>query len=59
MSNVKTQLIIEGKNNSKKAFEEVNSQLETMSKRMAANGKALYCSGLLIPDTHLGRECSP
>ncbi|MFS4427681.1 tape measure protein [Stutzerimonas stutzeri] len=42
MSNVKTQLIIEGKNNSKKAFEEVNSQLETMSKRMAANGKALY-----------------
>lgn len=22
-------------------------------------GLSLICSGLLIPDTHLGRECSP
>lgn len=42
MATVKTQLVIDGKNNSKKAFDEVNTQLETMSKRMAVNGKALY-----------------
>ena len=41
MSTIKTQLVIDGKNNSKKAFEEVNTQLETMNKRMAANGRAL------------------
>ncbi|MFI8739578.1 tape measure protein [Stutzerimonas zhaodongensis] len=41
MSTIKTQLVIDGKNNSKKAFDEVNTQLETMNKRMAANGKAL------------------
>ncbi len=42
MSKANVQLVIDGKNNSKRAFDEVNSQLETMSKRMTANGKALY-----------------
>lgn len=41
MSKIRTQLIIDGKNNTKRTFDEVNSQLETMNKRMAANGKAL------------------
>lgn len=41
MSKVKTQLVIDGKNNTKRAFDEVNTQLETMNKRMAANGKAI------------------
>ncbi len=41
MATVKTQLVIDGKNNSKKAFDEVNSQLDTMNKRLASSGKAL------------------
>ena len=38
MANVKTQLIIEGKNNSKKAFDEVNQQLDRMNKKLATAG---------------------
>ena len=41
MAQVKTQLVIDGKNNSKKAFDEVNSQLDTMNKRLASSGKAI------------------
>lgn len=41
MATVKTQLVIDGKNNSKKAFDEVNSQLDGMNSRIAAAGKAL------------------
>ncbi|TVT66033.1 MAG: tape measure protein [Pseudomonas sp.] len=41
MAIVKTQLVIDGKNNSRKAFEEVNSQLDTMNKRLASSGKAI------------------
>lgn len=41
MAKVKTQLVIDGKNNSKKAFDEVNSQLDGMNSRIAAAGKAL------------------
>lgn len=44
MTKVKTQLIIEGKNNSKKAFDEVNSQLEGMNKKLATAGKALVAA---------------
>lgn len=41
MATVKTQLVIDGKNNSKKAFDEVNSQLNSMNKQLATAGKAL------------------
>jgi tape measure domain-containing protein len=41
MAKVKTQLVIDGKNNSKKAFDEVNSQLNSMNKQLATAGKAL------------------
>ncbi len=41
MAQVKTQLVIDGKNNSKKAFDEVNSQLNSMNKQLATAGKAL------------------
>lgn len=41
MSKVKTQLVLEGKNNTQKAFNEVNGQLTEMNKRMAGVGDAL------------------
>ncbi|MCQ2040267.1 MULTISPECIES: tape measure protein [Stutzerimonas stutzeri subgroup] len=41
MAKVTTQLVIDGKNNSKRAFDEVNSQLETMNRQLASAGKAL------------------
>lgn len=41
MAQVKTQLVIDGKNNTKRAFDEVNGQIETMNSRLAAAGKAL------------------
>lgn len=41
MSKVTTQLVIEGKNNSKAAFEEVNGSLNVMSKAAKAAGVAL------------------
>lgn len=44
MSKIKTQLVIDGKNNSKKAFDEVNTQLNSMNKRLATAGKALVAA---------------
>lgn len=41
MAQIKTQLVIDGKNNTKRAFDEVNGQIETMNSRLAAAGKAL------------------
>lgn len=41
MATVKTQLVIDGKNNSKKAFDEVNTQLNTMNKQLATAGNAI------------------
>lgn len=41
MAKVKTQLVIEGRNDTQKAFSEVNRQLDTMSQRMATAGRAL------------------
>lgn len=41
MSKVKTQLVIDGKNNTKRAFDEVNGQLNSMNKQLATAGKAL------------------
>jgi len=41
MAKVKTQLVIDGKNNTKRAFDEVNSQLNGMNKQLATAGKAL------------------
>lgn len=41
MSKVKTQLVIDGKNNTKRAFDEVNNQLNSMNKQLATAGKAL------------------
>lgn len=38
---VSTQLVIEGKNNSKKAFDEVNGQFDSLNKQLASTGKAL------------------
>lgn len=38
---VKTQLVIEGKNESKKAFDEVNRSLDGMNKQLANTGKLL------------------
>ncbi|WP_445938656.1 hypothetical protein [Pseudomonas sp.] len=40
-SKVKTQLVIEGKNNSQKAFDEVNKSLGTMNGQLEKAGKAL------------------
>lgn len=40
-SKVKTQLVIEGKNNSRKAFDEVNKSLDSMNKQLSTAGKAL------------------
>ncbi|WP_313308787.1 tape measure protein [Stutzerimonas nitrititolerans] len=41
MSKVKTQLVIDGKNNTKRAFDEVNGQLNSMNKQLSTAGKAL------------------
>ncbi|RRV38622.1 phage tail protein [Stutzerimonas stutzeri] len=41
MAQVKTQLVIDGKNNTKQAFDEVNNQIESMNKKLSAAGKAL------------------
>lgn len=41
MAKVKTQLVIEGKNNSRAAFDQVNKQLDGMNKKLATAGKAL------------------
>lgn len=41
MAKVRTQLIIDGKNNSKAAFDQVNSQLDSMNGKLATAGKAL------------------
>ena len=44
MATVKTQLVIDGKNNSKKAFDEVNNQLNSMNKQLATAGKAIVAA---------------
>lgn len=44
MSKVKTQLVIDGKNNTKRAFDEVNGQLNSMNKQLATAGKALVAA---------------
>ncbi|WP_312115315.1 tape measure protein [Stutzerimonas nitrititolerans] len=44
MATVKTQLVIDGKNNSKKAFNEVNNQLDSMNKQLATAGKAIVAA---------------
>lgn len=44
MATVKTQLVIDGKNNSKKAFDEVNNQLNSMNKQLANAGKAIVAA---------------
>lgn len=41
MAKVKTEIVIDGKNNTKKAFDEVNNQLNGMNKQLATAGKAL------------------
>lgn len=44
MATVKTQLVIDGKNNSKKAFDEVNNQLNSMNKQLTTAGKAIVAA---------------
>lgn len=44
MATVKTQLVIDGKNNTKRAFDEVNSQLNGMNKQLATAGKAIVAA---------------
>lgn len=44
MATVKTQLVIDGKNNTKRAFDEVNGQLNTMNKQLATAGKAIIAA---------------
>lgn len=44
MANVKTQLIIEGKNNSKKAFDEVTKQLDGINTQLSRAGKAVVAA---------------
>lgn len=41
MSKVRTQLIIDGKNNSKPAFDQVNKQLKDLDKSMQASGRLI------------------
>jgi tape measure domain-containing protein len=43
-SKVKTQLVIEGKNNSRAAFNEVNQSLDSMNKQLATAGRALVAA---------------
>lgn len=52
MATVKTQLVIDGKNNSKKAFDEVNKQLKGMSTQIETAGVAL--KGLLSASFVMG-----
>ena len=52
MATVKTQLVIDGKNNSKKAFDEVNKQLKDMSTQIETAGVAL--KGLLSASFVMG-----
>lgn len=44
MAKVKTQLVIDGKNNTKRAFDEVNGQLNSMNKQLATAGKAIVAA---------------
>lgn len=44
MATVKTQLVIDGKNNTKRAFDEVNGQLNTMNKQLATAGRAIVAA---------------
>jgi tape measure domain-containing protein len=44
MATVTTQLVIDGKNNTKRAFDEVNGQLNTMNKQLATAGKAILAT---------------
>ena len=44
MATVKTQLVIDGKNNTKRAFDEVNGQLNSMNKQLATAGKAIVAA---------------
>jgi len=44
MAKVKTQLVIDGKNNTKRAFDEVNGQLNSMNKQLATAGKAIIAA---------------
>ena len=41
MAKVHTQLVIDGKNNSKAAFDQVNSQLDSMNSKLSTAGKSL------------------
>ncbi|MCW8156716.1 hypothetical protein D7243_11005 [Stutzerimonas stutzeri] len=52
MSKVKTELVIDGKNNTKKAFDEVNKQIQGMNARLEAAGGAL--KGLLSASFVMG-----
>ncbi len=52
MAMVKTQLVIDGKNNSKRAFDEVNAQLKGMSRQIETAGVAL--KGLLSASFVMG-----
>jgi len=44
MATVKTQLVIDGKNNTKRTFDEVNGQLESMNKKLATAGKTIVAA---------------
>ena len=52
MSRINTQLVIGGKNDSKKAFEEVRKDIDLLDKRIAQAGQAVV--GLLSVQTFLG-----
>lgn len=52
MATVKTQLVIDGKNNSKKAFDEVNKQIKGMNAQLETAGVAL--KGLLSASFVMG-----
>lgn len=52
MSRVRTQLVIDGKNNSQKAFDEVRKDLDSLDKRIAQAGQAVV--GYLSVQTLVG-----
>lgn len=52
MSRVRTQLVIDGKNNSKQAFDEVRKDLDSLDKRIAQAGQAVV--GYLSVQTLVG-----
>lgn len=52
MSRVRTQLVIDGKNNSKQAFDEVRKDLDSLDKRIAQAGQAV--AGYLSLQTLVG-----